>query len=391
VNRLKRSSDDVVGRRILFKYKLWGNARAHFAKERGALNKAGSRGFDEGEQTMRYFYAPVELTGPEIEACKGKGAIIDLVADAIEDTAELAMHKSNVVAWGDGSGKIAQITNTVAPTYSGVTGLTAIYFDHGVPAHFLDHQTVQFISNATPPLISMLEWEVNSVDGDNSILYILGDCTGDPYCSNDCWIVNYGDADASYGMVAWGLAIHANTVNTPHALYQGIDRTLAGNEWAQGIVNDNSGTDRALTIDLMTQHFQNARRKANGTPLNTILTEDGVLNSFVMLLAANKVGIEPMPTEDGTAPKYKFVFQGQKIEIESHATAPLGSMWCFNDKMIVIGEMLPFGWDMNGGGKLKVDAQIDVMWGRMKWYYNYYVKKPRTMTVIKDIKRNSIV
>ena len=62
----------------------------------------------------------------------------------------------------------------------------------------------------------------------------------------------------------------------PESTYGGINRSTAGNEFWQSVVLSNSGTNRALTEDLMMQLEDNVREKG-GASLNTYLSNLAVV------------------------------------------------------------------------------------------------------------------
>jgi hypothetical protein len=382
LDRLKKTSKDVYGRNILIKYKLHGNAKGGWAGERATLPTAGARGWDEGSATLRYFYAPVDLSGQEMEVPHGKkGAIVDLYADAFEDTAQLALHKVDVAMFGNGTGRLAQINGTTT-TYTG--GLTRITFDHGLAENFLERQSISFGTDTT-------EWEITAIDADNSYLWIDGDCRPGTvgYTADDAYIYNYGSYSASYDKEITGIKMHAMDTMSPLAAYQGFDRTATGFDFTLGYWNDNSGTDRVLTPLLLTQHFQKMKRRS-GTVPNLVLTEEGVLNSFILLLDSMKQPIEPMPTETGTKAVYKFVFMGKPIELEVYLHCDLGYMYTLNTDYLEIRQARPFTWDTSGGGQMTKSETTDTQWGRMKWYFQQICTNNKAQGCILDIKRNAI-
>jgi hypothetical protein len=379
LDRIKRTKKDIFGRNILIKYRLKGNAGAGSAVERGTLPRAKARVFEEGLQTLRYSYIPVELTGQEIRVPHGKkGAILDIVTDAMEDATLNGMHKFDNDFWGDGSGRYAQVAGS--PSYDSGTGLTSVTFDHGVKEWFLEGQDVSFGTYTTL-------WEIFSIDESSNILYITGDCTGQ--AANDVYIYNGGDYSASYNVVPWGVQIHCGEDNGVHSLYQNLDRTAAGYSWLQAYVNDNNGSDRAISSILLTQHFQKVKRRGGKIP-TWLLTEDGVLNSYVLLLESLHQQVAVMPNETGTKEMYSFVFAGKKMTLETSMKCPLGKIFCLDETVLELREAYPLQWDTEGGGKLMKERNEDVFWGRMVWYYNYICTNNKKLSLIADLIRNSL-
>lgn len=380
IDWMKRSSKNVYGRNILMKTRTKGNAGAGAAPERGTLPRATARVFKEMQAKTRFVYVPVELTGPEMANPQGKkGAVLDLVMDAFADSMENGIHIFDNYFWGDGSGRLAQINGT--PTYAAGTGLTTIAFDNGVKEMFLDGQNLTFGTDTT-------SYQIDYVDPDSDIIYVTGDCTS--VAVDDAWIYNGGDYDSAYDVVPWGLKIHVNTTNGVHSTYQNVDRTATGYYWAHAYMNGNSGVDRPLTSLLMTQHLQKHKRRAGNRTPTKVYTEDGVLNSYVLLLESLHQPIETFPTEAGTKERYSYIFAGKRMVVESTMKCPQGYIYFLDDKALEIRESYKLQWDKEGGGKLTKDRNEDTFWGRAKWYYNIICPNPRLLSVMYDITRNAI-
>ena len=69
----------------------------------------------------------------------------------------------------------------------------------------------------------------------------------------------------------------------PESTYGGINRSTAGNEFWQSVVLSNSGTNRALTEDLMMQ-LEDAVREKGGASLNTYISNLAIIRRYHDLL-----------------------------------------------------------------------------------------------------------
>ena len=101
-----------------------------------------------------------------------------------------------------------------------------------------------------------------------------------------------GDYFVIQDTVATGYSYHTNGLlgiiddaapPAPKGDFGGIDRGTAGNEFWEAVVLDNSGTNRALTEDLMMQLEDNVREKG-GASLNTYLSNLAVVRRYHDLL-----------------------------------------------------------------------------------------------------------
>ena len=380
LDKLKKTSKDVSGRTIKFKYRLGGNAKAGWATERGTLPTAGARQFDEATATLRYFYMPVDISGQELAMPKS-GGVIDLAADALEDTVLMGVHKMDNALLGDGSGRICQLTDLA--TYSGATEVTTCLFDNGKGEQLLVGQNVRFDTDGT-------DYEVASVDAYNSTFTVSGDATTD--ATDEAWVYNGADYVSGFAKVLTGLEMHAAISNNGvHSAYQSFDRTAAGTDFTKPYVNSNSGTDRALTSLLIRRHLQRIKARGKMFP-NFHLTNEDVLNSYILLLESQAQKIDPMPDETGYKEKYKFVYAGKKAVIEISNKVKAGWWYTLNTNTIEIREMKKMGWDTTGsGGPWEKKFSTDAVWGRVKWYLNMICRNNTQQGVIQDILENSIV
>jgi hypothetical protein len=376
IDQLKTSSKDVNGRQILIHHKLWRNRSAGTYSERGLLPQAKSRGFKESSATLRYFSVPVDFSGQELRLCKGKEQHIDLIADGFEDAMKGGLEEMNFILWNDGSGRRAQCN--VTATYAGGTGLTTVTFDGGSPLWFFERMNVNFGTDTT-------DYEVISVPSATTFT-VAGDATA--VAVDDAWIFRSGGYSADYDLDPWGLKIHCNDDNGVHTLYQGLDRTASGNEWLQSYVNA-TGSDRALTSILLQQHIRTHKSKT-GTYPNLVICDPPSLGSFILLLEANRAGAEYVVSKQGFAKDIKFVYAGQELTLRVADDCWAKSMYFLDRSALEIREGYKLQWDMEGGGKLVRDKDTDTYWGRMLWYMNMINLNARKLSVLNDIKADSI-
>jgi len=364
------------GRQILLKHRLAGNHGSGFRSERATLPTAKARYFEETSLSTKYWYAAVSITGQEIYETEGKGAMIDVVMDALEDTYNNGLLDLNRVLWGDGSGRIAQVNGT--PVYDGST-YTTITFDNGSPFHFFERMDVTFGTSSTA-------YEIVEVDIENKTIKVEGDLST-TVLDND-WIYKSGAYAASLDTEAMGLKGHISASNPPSGTYQGKDRTATGWTWLQAYEKDMAGA--AISSLALTQFIDQIRSRGGVYPTH-LFTEMGVRNSYVLLLQSENQPVEKIVDETGFTDKLKFIYAGRPLTLEVLPDAPEGSIYAFNADNILLYESKPLGWDTTEGNpKLARSSTTDVFEGRISWYFNTAGYKPKTTGVMSDIKRNSI-
>lgn len=372
---IKSSSKDVNGRQILIKHKLWRNRSAGTFSERGLLPLAKGRGFTESSQTLRFFSVPVDFSGQELRLCKGKEQHIDLIADGFEDAMKGGLEEANFIFWNDGSARRCQV---VSSSYSGSTGLTTVTFDGGSPLWLFDRMDVNFGA-------STVAWEIISVPTATTFT-VLGDCSAE--ATNDVWVYRNKGYKADFSLDPLGLKAHCNTGNGVHSLYQGLDRTAAGNEWMKSYLNV-TGSDRVLTSLLLQQHIRTHKQKTGEYP-DTIICDPPTLGSFILLLEKDRAGAEYVVDKMGFKKDIKFVYAGQELTLRVADDCWAKSMYMFSKNVIEVREGYKLQWDMEGGGKLVRDKDTDTYWGRMLWYFNTICLNNRKMSLLGDIKPDAI-
>ena len=105
-----------------------------------------------------------------------------------------------------------------------------------------------------------------------------GTAAGDFFC-----IENTTKSGAIYHTNGLLGVIDDGNPSGPESTYGGINRSTAGNEFWQSVVLSNSGTNRALTEDLMMQ-LEDAVREKGGASLNTYISNLPIIRRYHELL-----------------------------------------------------------------------------------------------------------
>lgn len=380
LDQLKSSSKDVNGRQILIKHKLWRNRSAGTYSERGNLPQAKSRGFVESSANLRYFSVPVDFSGQELRLCKGKEQHIDLIADGFEDAMKGGLEEMNFILWNDGSARRCQVNGAITSNGTNST----VTFDGGSPLWMFPRMSINFGTGT-------VDYEILSVPTATTFV-VAGTACYNAYVAgtiaNDNWIFRSGGYSASYDLDPWGLKIHCENDNGVHSLYQGLDRTAAGNEWLQSYVNG-SGSGTALTSILLQQHVRK-HKSIRGNYPDLVICDPPTLGSFILLLEQNRAGAEYVVSKQGFAKDIKFVYAGQELTMRVADDCWPNSMYFIEKKVLEIREGYKLQWDMEGGGKLVRDRDTDTYWGRMLWYLNMICLDPKGLSVLAGIKADAI-
>jgi hypothetical protein len=121
-----------------------------------------------------------------------------------------------------------------------------------------------------------------------------------------------------------------------------------------------------------------------------VICDPPSLGSFILLLEANRAGAEYVVSKQGFAKDIKFVYAGQEMTLRVADDCWAKSMYFLDKSALEIREGHKLAWDMEGGGKLVRDKDTDTYWGRMLWYMNMINLNARKLSVLNDIKADSI-
>jgi hypothetical protein len=369
--------ENTDGREMVLKTELGGNLGIGFVAERGTLPIARGGLFDEWKVRPKYMYGRMELTGPQIHQCAGKAAaFIDLVAHKMENTKRNFVRVANRVMWGDASGRLAQIAGT--PTYS--SPQTTCVIDNGNTYDFLEHGWVTFGTDTTL-------YEIDEVDHANSTIYIIGDATS--VAVNDAYVYHGGSYDSGLGFEPMGLKGHISASNPPQGSYQTLDRTGTGMGWTQAYVKNMASA--AFTTSDIREFLWTIRGKTAGELPNIFLTEEGVFNSYLLLLEAKGQQMQPVVSNQGYAESVYITQAGKKLELMNTLNCPQGSIYAVNDKYMFGIESRKLDYDKTFRSQVFMPREnSDMFEGRIAWYWNVGVDWPKAHGVMTNIKRNDI-
>ena len=366
-----------AGRRYYVKYKIGGNYTASAAAERAVIPTPKGRKGVEGYTDDKYYYSPIDLTGPEFHKAESREVKIDLIQDAFTDCADNLLWTMNADAMGDGSGRKAQVNGT--PAYDGGTGLTTVYFDNGSGFHFMPYETVQFGTNGTG-------YEIKSIDITGKSFTVGGNATS--YAVDDAYIYHYGMYDAGLDTAVMGLKGHISASNPPSAAYQGLSRATTGYGFLQAYEKDQ--LDTAMTWLDFNSFIDEVYTRGREIP-DLYMINTGVRNSIQLLMETKHQSLEPVVSNVGFAEVLSYTYAGKKIEFQVVLDVPPETMYALNTDYMHIIESRPIGWltDENNP-KMQRKPNYDIYEGAMARYWQIVCTNPQKFGKWINIKESSI-
>lgn len=117
---IKRSAEgiDFIGNEFRIPLKTARNQGVGFRSENEILPAPGAGAYTYLTEPMRYMYGLFNITGQLMKAATGsnEGAFVSAFKQEMEDTVLTAKIQLNRAAWGDGSGKMADVATTASGT-----------------------------------------------------------------------------------------------------------------------------------------------------------------------------------------------------------------------------------------------------------------------------------
>ena len=110
---------DFVGNEFRIPMKAVRNQSVGFRSENETLPAPGASKYTYLTEPLRYAYALFNITGQLLKASEtNEGAFVSAFKQEMDDTLLASKLDFNRAAWGDGSGKMATVTNTGATSFS---------------------------------------------------------------------------------------------------------------------------------------------------------------------------------------------------------------------------------------------------------------------------------
>jgi hypothetical protein len=380
---LPKKMKSTFGRKIEIPHKLQGNPTATVVGERGALPDATSRLFDRTEVYPKAVYQPLDLSGLEIILSKGEGAFVDLFVDAIADASESLDAFMDCYAWGNGSGRIAQIDGT--PSYA--SPYSTVYITPGSLGNIFHFMEGQYLSSGT----DTTAYQIKEVDLFNNKLTIIGDVSGEAEWADTKWLYRYGSYAATFDSEPTGIGAHVLDSNPASGAYQGIDRTAAGTAFARAYVQGTAGDDTLLNSAVMDQFFMKIFARSKRIP-RVVLVGKGVWGSWKLYLESRSQQVREIVDKVGTKGALSFVHMGEEITLELDLQTPVGEMVCLEPEYLPTVDAVPVGWltDLDGSARFKMKEGYHVYQGYLFAYYNMVGTHNKAFGRLLGIKEDSI-
>ncbi len=402
-DRFKTHTDSCLGKYGVIKVET-NSANSFGPKSTTAYPVAIHPQFDEFKFYMKRVYGKLDFDGLLVACSKGEGAIKELVKTETESLMSYIPRKMNKLYWGDGSGRLAIISNAATGTAPTVDGDTTNWGLFGIdsngysnPSQYLFQNMAIDVWRAGPTQATgIAETDVISaisLGGAGTDTLTTGSFT---YASND-FIFDYGGYAASEAAgtgVPMGLAGIVSASNpyigvTASSAFQGVNRSTAGNDWANAQVFSMGSAITTPAVWTEEKTLQVLQALENWGKVSVIITNPFIYRAIFAILKADKT----MPNEPaywgGTTGLAFYGGKAGKIPIIFDEDCPDGRMYFIDDSTIKISAPVKNGLTFEPGSSghiLTKREDVDEYTANLKMYYNMTCNKPRANGLLQYVK-----
>lgn len=362
IKRIEKSSEGVTettgGKYVDIPIKVGRNHGQGYRNELEQLPSAGRQKYAELHTGLKYGYGRVRLSGQVMQLAEKNyqafASAMDREMNGLKDDLQF---DENRVVYGDGSGLMATITSTTASSTTQTVD-DVMRLEIGM---MVDVLTIS--SGATV----VLDTEITDVDPATNTVTFADAFTG----ATTAGIFRQG----SYGREPNGLS---SIVDDSTALY-GLDPATE-RKWA-AVVDDNGGTNRALSEALMISMADKVR--INGGKTSLILQSLGVRRAYFNLLTQQRRYTDTKKYEGGlTGLAFNY---GTEVPVVEDVAAPKNTQYFLDESEFKIYQNKDWHWADEDGNTLKWVNDYDAWEGIMRKYWEIGCNRRNAQGVVKDI------
>jgi len=381
LNKVQRNERDVSGKQWMLAVHYKRNAGVGARPDDGSLPTAGMQRYKNPYGKVAYNYGRISITGPTIAASRDDaGAFARAMETEIKGVTTDVKKDVNFQLFNDGTGKRALVNGDpgTSTTLTVDSPGTQYFYDgmlitiqdpsSGVACTSSDGLTVSTVDSSTALTLSAA---INADVADNDRVVAYGATDGAGVEATDCY-----DMMGLKGIVDDGT--HLTTLH-------GLSRD--DYEWwkcATHSTDDNSGTNRDLTLDLMQASMTAAEK--NGANTDLILTTFELRDAYAALLVSDKrfTGADLMKLDGGWT---ALAYSGGKgaIPIVADIDCPPNTMFFLDTSHLNLMQMSDWNWMDKDGAVLSRVSDKDAYEAVLYWYADLATDKPRAFSFLRDV------
>jgi hypothetical protein len=375
LKKLRKNERDVSGREWKLVAHYGRNSGVGAGSETG-LPTAGQQSYKNPYGDVKYVRGRIQVSGPVMAAAKNdKGAIVRALESEIKGVTRDLEKEINYMLHNDGTA-VRALVNGDPGTAGTETTITldapgTNYFHDGMKIDFLnpsdgavrtagDSLTVSTVDSSTQLTLSAVLSGTNTI-ADND--YVIREDATD-------------HAGTSYEMMGIkGIIDDATYVTTLHNLSRSSYAWWKASTFTN---DDNSGTNRDLTLDLIQDAITAVEK--NGGKTNLILSNHDLRDAYAALVIADKRFVNTLDLDGG--------FKGLEyngIPWVADVDCMPNTVFFIDTEHLEVMQMSSWDWMNKDGAVLSRVADADAYEAVLFWYADLATDRPRAHAFLRDV------
>ena len=403
-DRFKTNTEDCLGKYGVTKV-LTATPKSFRASNTSTFPTADQGYYNEFTYFMkRGGYGTLQFDGLAMACGKGAGAVKELVRAEVDALMLYIPSKLNKQFWGDGSGRLAILSNSPAGSVTAtVDGDSANWGRFGIdaneytnPSQYLfegmsvDIYTAAGVLEASDVKISSIA--IGGAGTDTLTMATAISATANSFLFDHNTYVTTEAAGTGVPMGLYGICESAAPYigTTAGTAFQGVTRST--NTWSQAQMFNMGtaiGTPDVITDKAILKCIQRVERYG---PVDVIMANDSIWRVLFEILKADKT----MPNDPGywgglTGIKF-YGGKSKAVPIVYDEDAPDGRVyfWGKDAVRIVAPDKAGLDWLPGESGNILSRVQgKDEYAANLRWYYNMTARNPRNIGVLRYVKHAS--
>ena len=379
--RISRDEESVSGRQVIAALRIGRNEGMGFIGSGGTLPDPGQQKWANRKFDVQLGYHRYMFPGPEMaQARNDRGAFLRLMDSELRNGITDNRVEYNRIMYGNGSGALCSVkSNAADPTLT--VENPGGYANTSNGTLYLREGMVLIPVSAAGSTAGRTSRKITSIDPTNETVTFDG-ATG---ASNGDYLVRASESgktappaiNVAYNNEPFGLRALADTGNPPTRNLNNIDATA--NTWWRGIVKNNGGVARPLTLDLLQETEDELDIWADGTP-TVILSSHPLRRAYIDLLESQKRFLKPFRLDGG----WRAVAYND-VPWVVDKDCPDGLIYMIDESVLRIYQMSDIFFINRDGSILQRDLDRDMYQATTAHYWEFSPENRKPLARIDDL------
>lgn len=258
-----RVTVDIEGRRSYIKLRIGDSLGQASISQGGDFPDPGDPTYDEASMSLAHLAHAISFTMEEMALLEStEAAAVPIMAEKMNAAKEAMSSDIERQAWGDGTGVLANVASSSGSTIT-LDATTTSQVDRDRYLWIDDANRARYdVVHGTTGAQQVTGFTVSDINESTNVLT----CSATMTSATSAGVVvrsgTWASGGAYYSLEMPGIKAAVDNNNT----YMGIDRTASGKGYWQSVVDDNSGTLRPLTEELIHGVMNKIARRAGRQP-----------------------------------------------------------------------------------------------------------------------------